>query len=299
MTVSPFVRYTSDVDDNLRWAGFPFRRGDIVISTRSKHGTTWMQWICALLVHGGPDLPGPLSEISPWLDWIPEPVPDVLARLDAQRHRRFVKTHTPLDGLPADARATYVVVARHPLDGAVSMYHQGRNMDRARVAQLMGQPAPTAEDPQPVGAWLRDWALAERSGWLDSRTGVLHHVADAWARAEVGGRDPTLPAVVLVHYSDLLADLSGQMRRLAGLLGIEVDEARWPASVAAAGFAAMRARAAELAPDRGGVLLDRDRFFRAGRSGEGRSLLTAEDLAGFEARCRAEAPGDVVDWLLR
>ena len=49
------------------------------------------------------------------------PHDEVLARLDAQRHRRFIKTHTPLDGLPLDRRATFVVVARHPLDTAVSM----------------------------------------------------------------------------------------------------------------------------------------------------------------------------------
>ena len=45
---------------------------------------------------------------------------EVYARLDAQDHRRVIKTHTPLDGIPLDARATYVVVARHPLDMAVS-----------------------------------------------------------------------------------------------------------------------------------------------------------------------------------
>src|SRR4051794_9488826 len=49
-------RYTSDVDDNARWLGFPYRDGDIVISTRSKSGTTWMQMICALLLFQRPDL---------------------------------------------------------------------------------------------------------------------------------------------------------------------------------------------------------------------------------------------------
>ena len=44
------VRYRSDDEDSGRWSGFPFRDGDIVISTRSKSGTTWMQMICALLI---------------------------------------------------------------------------------------------------------------------------------------------------------------------------------------------------------------------------------------------------------
>ena len=54
------VRYQSDDEDSGRWAGFPFRDGDIVISTRSKSGTTWMQMICALLIFQTEDLPGTL-----------------------------------------------------------------------------------------------------------------------------------------------------------------------------------------------------------------------------------------------
>jgi hypothetical protein len=116
------VRYRSSDEDSGRWSGFPFRDGDIVISTRSKSGTTWMQMICALLVFQTPDLPAPLSELSPWLDWLVSPRSEVYRRLSAQKHRRFIKTHTPLDGIPLDARATYIVVARDPLDMAVSLY---------------------------------------------------------------------------------------------------------------------------------------------------------------------------------
>src|ERR1700680_4877353 len=93
-------RYRSPDEDSCRWLGFPFRAGDIVISSRSKHGTTWVQMICALLVFQRPELPAPLWELSPWLDWLVTPCSDVFARLAAQRHRRFMKTHTPLDGIP-------------------------------------------------------------------------------------------------------------------------------------------------------------------------------------------------------
>src|SRR5215475_14408219 len=112
----PDARYRIGHQDNSRWDGFVFHPGDIVISTRSKHGTTWMQMICALLVFQTPDLPAPLGELSPWLDHLVAPKEDVYARLAAQPHRRFIKSHTPLDGLPIDPRATYVVVAREPLD---------------------------------------------------------------------------------------------------------------------------------------------------------------------------------------
>ena len=88
----------------LALAGFPFRQGDIVISTRSKSGTTWMQMICALLIFQTPELPAPLGELSPWLDWLVTPPRQMFARLAAQTHRRVIKTHTPLDGVPIDPR---------------------------------------------------------------------------------------------------------------------------------------------------------------------------------------------------
>lgn len=107
----PATRYRSDDEDSARWLDFPLRGGDIVISTRSKSGTTWMQMICALLVLRTASLTAPLAELSPWLDWLITPRAEVYARLNAQQHRRFIKTHTPLDGLPIDQRATYVVVS--------------------------------------------------------------------------------------------------------------------------------------------------------------------------------------------
>ena len=138
------VRYRSADEDSARWIGFPFREGDIVISTRSKTGTTWVQMICALLIFQTPDLPASLGQLSPWLDFLTTPREEVYARLAAQEHRRFIKTHTPLDGVPLDPRVTYIVTARHPLDMAVSLYHQGANIDRALMRQLTGQPEPAA-----------------------------------------------------------------------------------------------------------------------------------------------------------
>jgi len=48
--------------------------------------------------------------MSPWLDWLDWLVllkDQVVADLDAQNHRRSIKTHTALDGLPSDARVIH------------------------------------------------------------------------------------------------------------------------------------------------------------------------------------------------
>ena len=80
----------------------------------------------------------------------------MLSRLEGQGHRRVLKTHTPLDGLVLDPRATYLVVGRHPLDMAVSLYDQGDSLDRERIRELTGAPPPAPRPP------LKEWLL--RSG---------------------------------------------------------------------------------------------------------------------------------------
>jgi hypothetical protein len=290
------VRYVSSDEDSARWEGFAFREGDVVVSTRSKSGTTWVQMICLLLVHGTPDLPGSISELSPWLDHAVEPLDGVLARLEAQPHRRVVKTHTPLDGVPIDPRATYVVVARHPLDMAVSLWHQGGNIDRARVRELTGAPAPTGPEPPrtPLAEWLPRWveSTADPRAAMDSLPGVMHHLTDAWDRRDSDN-------VLLVHYDDLRTDLAGEMRRLADRLGLDVRREAWPDLVAAATFDAMRARADVLAPNTLGVLKDGRAFFRGGRSGDGAATLSPEQLARYRQRAAELAPADLLAWLHR
>ena len=293
MTPAP-LRYRSDDEDSARWIGFPFREGDLVISTRSKSGTTWMQMICALLVFQTPDLPAPISELSPWLDWLVTPRDEVYALLAAQRHRRFIKTHTPLDGVPIDPRATYIVVARNPLDVAVSLYHQGDNIDRDVWRERIGMAAPT-EPPAPRPP-VREWLLAwidedvDPREQLDSLPGVMWHLSDAWARRHE-------PNIRIEHYEALSQDLGREMRRLAAGLGIEVPEETWPSLVRAATFDQMQANAEVALPAPAGILKDGRAFFRAGVSGAGRELLTDDELAHYQERAARLAPADLLTWL--
>jgi hypothetical protein len=297
---APCTRYRSFLADSSRWDGFVFRPGDIVISTPPKSGTTWTQMLCALLIFDGPTFPAPLSELSPWLDMCIHPLAEVMAAYAAQTHRRFIKTHTPLDGLPLHPDVTYLVVGRDPRDIAISYEHHAANIDFDRVLELRAAAVGNADladlPPRPVPSAdpvARFWAFVAdetRAAPPPTLASVLHHLDTGWQRRHA-------PNVALVHYADLQADLSGEFLRLAHILGIPTSLARTRALAAEASLDRMRERSADVAPNASqGNLRDVRAFFRRGGSGEWQARLTAAGLAVYEARVAALVAPDLAAW---
>lgn len=275
-----------------RWADFPARQGDIVISTVPKCGTTWLQMICALLIFQSPELPASLQRLSPWLESSGHTRDEVFAELSAQNHRRFIKTHMGLSEISMDSRVTYIVVGRHPLDAALSFL----NAQSAPKDVRNDDPAANAA-PAPRDALLKWIDRESTSKWKNradaadyTLSGIMRQLSDSWQfRNE--------PNVLLVHYGKLSEDLEGEMRRIAAGLGIAVPESAWPGLVKAATFEEMRASADRLQPMP--ELVDPASFFHSGRSGRGSELLPGEALAHYRERMARLAPPDFVDWLHR
>nr|WP_255673028.1 sulfotransferase domain-containing protein [Glycomyces amatae] len=284
--------------DNARWDRVELREGDIVVSTPAKCGTTWTQIICGLLVFGQPELPRPLDDLSIWVDASFRSEEDTLALLAAQGHRRFMKSHTPLDGLPRDERVTYISIGRDPRDVGISADHHFANMDMEKLMRLranalgpdtvdlevtMTPPAPTRYE--------RFWNWVETDDNLIGLDAMLRHVEGFWER-----RDD--PNVVLLHFDDLKTDLDGQMRALAATLGITVNEAVWPELVRAATFDEVRGRAATLAPENT-IWKDRAAFFNKGTTGQWKDLLDDADLERYRARIAELTTPEIAAWLHR
>jgi aryl sulfotransferase len=326
------IHYQSPNEDSGRWLGFRFRPGDIVISTRRKTGTTWMQMICALLIFQTPELPDSLWHLSPWLDNLGIPLGFLYDQLAEQPHRRFIKTHAPLDGIPLDPRVTYIVTARNPLDTFVSLCRHNEIIGHPPegsgppppVEHLPGQPRPPMPGrppmpddrhkppvfpappmpPMPAAApappmspeMLHDALL----GWIadadDLRRNLDSLPGVLWHLSDAWAKRGN-PNVLLVHYDNLLADLEGQMRWLAERLGIAVPESAWPALIQAATLKRMRDSAERLIPTPPGVVKDPASFFRRGTSGAGREILSDEEMAGYYARAAQLAPLDMLEWL--
>ena len=296
------VRYRSGVWDSNRWQRFSARAGDIIISTPAKSGTTWMQMICALLIFQRTTFDRSLDLISPWLDMQIREIGDVIADLEAQQHRRFIKTHTPLDGLRYEAAVTYICVGRDPRDVAISWAHHSDNINHEALFTARER----AVGNEDLAEMYRDWEpaptdpLARFWRWVDDSTegelrhvnlaSTMHHLATFWEVREQ-------PNVVLVHYADLQRDLEGEMRRIAQRLDIDIDEDRLPDLVAAAGFDTMRERADEIVPDSTqGILQSNRAFFHSGSNGQWQELLDEAGRRRYAERVKQLAPPDLIEW---
>lgn len=292
-------RYRSVVADSARWEGFEFREDDIVISTPPKSGTTWTQMLVALLIFGSPEFPRPLSEISLWLDMQLAGREDVFARLEAQTHRRFIKSHTAFDGLPYDDRVTYLCVGRDPRDVAVSCRHHMQNLDIEQFLKIREQAVglddlaeliPQQTEPMdPIVEFLETDYESDNVNVM-SLSYVLHHLQSFWDR-----RDE--PRVTLFHYSDLQADLPGQLRRLATVLEIDIDGAKADELARAASFAAMRDNAEMVAPNSDArIWRSTTDFFHSGSNGQWREVFDDDLIRRYDERAAALASADLLAW---
>lgn len=274
---APATPYRGSITTPGHWALYRPREGDVVVCTPAKCGTTWTQSIIAHLLAEGPALAGPVSEISPWLDANFRDPAQVAAALEAQTGRRVIKTHTPADGFPVWERVHVVAVYRHPLDVFISLRQHGMNMNN-RPDHPMRRPV-----AESLAAYLEASFEPDNIDRDSLALLVEHH-----ARTVLSGR---VPALTVMHYADMVADHANTVARLAEAVGVKADAERVAQVVAATGFAAMKARAADYAPEAGTGFWQEDRaFFNRGGTGNWAAVLGEDQIAQYQARLRALVP---------
>ena len=273
--------YSTAGYDSARWDRYRPRRGDVVVATPVKSGTTWTQMLCALLIHQTPDLPLPLTRLSRWLDRHAEPIEEVIAQFEAQPWRRIIKTHTPLDGLPYFEEVSYVFCGRDPRDVYLSMCDHMQNLSEKTLADVarragLDRPITPPEEPNEL---FSTWLTVGERPWLSDGFpfgSVFDLTKTFW-------RHRRLPNLLFLHYADLTADLDCEMRRLAAFLEAPVDERRWPELLEAASFASMKEKADQVAPGAHfGEWRSSGDFFRSARMGQWRYGLSPENQGLYE-----------------
>jgi aryl sulfotransferase len=276
--------------DSTIWNDLNFRDDDIVISTYAKSGTTWTQQIIAQILFNGEE--GlPVADMSPWLDLRVPPKAEKLPAVEAQTHRRFLKTHLPVDALVYSPKAKYIYLARDGRDVVWSLHNHFFHGNDALYAALNDTPGrvgpPIGRPPADVREYFLTWL--ERDGW--PMWSFWDNVRTWWAIRD-------LPNMLFLHFNELKADLPGSMRRIAAFLDIAIDESKFPLMLKHCSFDYMKAHATASVP-LGGMLWDggAETFIHKGENGRWRDVLTAEDNARYEAKAIAELGEACAGWL--
>lgn len=302
MLVDPArCEYRTWAVDSRRWNRYEPRPGDIVIATYPKAGTTWMQRIVSLLVFQTTE-PMAITDICPWIDQrFAMPIEAVIARIQAQEHRRFLKSHLPLDGLPFYDEVKYIHVARDGRDVAFSFHNHMAGFNSNAIERLdkagledeqIGRPYPQIlSDPADFfHRWISAGAISGHEEGLPNLS--FFQFEQSWWNGR--GR----PNILFVHYGDMKQDLATEMRRVADFLQIEVAHEKWPELVKAAGFDAMRRDGDALLGNLTSLFRDGSQtFLYKGINGRWRGVAREDDIALYEAKAKAMLSPECALWL--
>ncbi len=276
--------------DSTIWNQFEFRNDDIVIATYAKSGTTWMQQIIAQMLFGGdPELE--VAELSPWLDLRVPPRDVKLALVEAQTHRRFLKTHLPTDALVFSPKARYVYIGRDGRDVVWSLYNHHVNANASWYAALNDTPGrvgpPIEPPPADIVEYWTQWMDRDGYPWWP----FWGNIRSWWAIRD-------LPNVMFVHFAALTRQMEAEMRRLAAYLDIAVDDSRWSSIVQYCSFNWMKQNAIRSVP-LGGAFWDggAEVFINKGVNGRWKNTLTATQIAAYETRAVEELGAECAHWL--
>ena len=281
----------TQIYDSTPWNDFRFRDDDIVIATWAKSGTTWAQQIVSQLIFNGSE--GlEVAEMSPWLDFRVPPTEVKLAGLEAQTHRRFIKTHLPVDALVYSPKAKYIYIGRDGRDVIWSLHNhwlKGNDLNYAAVNDTPGRIGPPIERPPESP---REYFMT----WLQDGYPFRH--ANFWENVRTWWEIRDLPNLLLLHFENMKVDLPGQIRLIADFLDIDIEPAAWSRILEHCSFSYMKAHATKSVP-LGGAFWDggAETFIHKGTNGRWRDQLTAEDCKLYEETAQHELGDDCAAWL--
>jgi aryl sulfotransferase len=277
--------------DSSIWNEFSFRDDDIIISTYAKSGTTWMQQIISqLLFNGAEGLK--VAEMSPWLDLRVPPKEVKLSAVEAQSHRRFLKTHLPVDALVFSEKAKYIYIGRDGRDVVWSLYNHHLNANAAWYEALNDTPGrvgpPIESPPSSIMQYYNEWL--EKDGFP---------FWSFWENVRTWWSIRSLPNVLFVHFTKLKEDMPGEIRRIAEFIETPIDDPSWERILRHCSFDYMKAHATNSVP-LGGAFWDggAETFIHKGVNGRWRDSLSAGDIARYEQRAENELESDCAHWLV-
>lgn len=276
--------------DSTVWNEFAFRNDDIVIGTYAKSGTTWTQQIVSQLIFAGAENID-VAMMSPWLDMRILPRAETQALLEAQTHRRFVKTHLPLDALLFSPQAKYIYIARDGRDVAWSAHNHFTRVKDEFYDLLNDLPGRVGPPMPRLPADVREFFL----DWMEQDGAPLWSF---WENIRTWWEWRHLPNVMLLHFADLKAAPERKIREIAAFLDIKIVDHLWPTILDHCSFDYMKRHAERVvplggAPWEGGA----GTFIHKGVNGRWCDVLTAEDNRRWQELAARHLGADCAGWL--
>ena len=276
--------------DSTIWNDIEFRDDDIVISTYAKAGTTWVQQIVAQLLFNGAE-GVEVADMSPWVDLRVPPKAVKIPMIESQTHRRFLKTHLPVDALVFSEKAKYVYIGRDGRDVLWSMYNHHSKANDAWYEALNDTPGrvgPPIERPSSsIAQYYHDWLDNDGYPWWP----FWENIQSWWAIRD-------LPNVYLLHYENLKRDMPAEIRRLAAFIETPIDESQWDSVLRHCSFDYMKEHGEKSVP-LGGAFWNggAKSFINKGTNGRWRDVLTSEESSKYERRALVELDRECAHWL--
>ena len=276
--------------DSTIWNDYNFRADDIIIATYAKTGTTWVQQIVSQLIFNGTE--GlPVADMSPWLDLRVPPKEIKLPEVEAQTHRRFIKTHLPVDALVFSPDAKYLYIARDGRDVVWSLYNHHSTANELWYEALNNTPGLVGPPiTKPIDSIVQYY-----HEWLDNDG---YPFWSFWENIKTWWEIRDLPNVMFVHFSNLKADMPGEIRRIASFLDITIDEANWDQILEHCSFDYMKANATPSVP-LGGAFWDggAEQFIFKGINGRWRDILNEGEIKKYDDLAIAKLGKNCAHWL--
>eukprot|EP00457_Paulinella_chromatophora_P008403 gb/GEZN01008436.1/.p1 GENE.gb/GEZN01008436.1/~~gb/GEZN01008436.1/.p1 ORF type:complete len:337 (-),score=67.20 gb/GEZN01008436.1/:359-1369(-) len=284
------------LDKNIQMKA-KYRKGDIIISVPAKSGTTWMMNIVHQLRSGGDPDVRDIYEQVPWLEFWESPyqtLEDKLRQLDALPtwFPRAFKTHSPYaqgdePGVPFRPDLKYVVVIRN-FEDAQAAFLPFMHKHRAEflqtiwnvsdeMLQSLFRPATHDDLWKFLGANPRNDSTSFLKAWWPKR-----HEKN----------------VLLLHFSDMVKDHEGTIRKVANFLEIKLAEEKMQKVLEYTSFKWMKKHGDKFACQHLLVvpLLEPDGMVREGGSGYGKDELPESIKQEIAARCNANLTPDCLKW---
>ena len=81
-----------------------------------------------------------LSEVSPWIDCLFPSKEERLEIVEHQSHRRFLKSHLPVDTIVFSPKAKYLYIGRDGRDALWSLYNHHKNLKKNVIDSIDSVP---------------------------------------------------------------------------------------------------------------------------------------------------------------